>query len=205
MLTKQVQELSKSRKRLETASIDDKRVISDLRLEVARLSEQISVSADKSSDVSSAKDNSLEQKLATIQLLENKLKEKENRLIRLEQDKSKLHSFYEQSFTSFKEKHLQMIYDLKTLCKNEKRRNDDLKDKYDKSRDQHIKESRLLTSSFFELGGMIFNRNIETKISELSTATYLGNVRNETMQRRQEVEKQLITSPNTNPTTPQFR
>jgi len=203
LLTQQVQELSKSKKRLEAASIEDKRVIGDLKLEVARLNEQVSISADKS-EASAAKDNSLEQKLATIQLLENKLKEKENRLIRLEQDKSKLHSFYEQSFTSFKEKHLQMIYDLKTLCKNEKRRNDDLKDKYDKSRDQHIKESRLLTSSFFELGGMIFNRNIEMKISE-QQATYLGKVRNETMQRRQEVEKQLISNTNTNPTTPQFR
>ena len=194
LLSQQVQELSKSKKRLETASVEDKRVISDLKQEIANLNEQINISVEKS-DASSVKDNSLEQKLATIQLLENKLKEKENRLIRLEQDKSKLHSFYEQSFTSFKEKHLQMIYDLKTLCKNEKRRNDELKDKYDKSRDQHIKESRLLTSSFFELGGMIFNRNIEMKISE-QQATYLGKVRNETIQRRQEVERQLSQTTN---------
>ena len=183
-LKQQILELSKTKKLLENASIDDKRTINDLNDEIKRMNEK-NLFLEGPSNM-----KELEQKLATIQLLENKLKEKENKLIRLEQDKSKLHSFYEQSFSNFKEKHLSTIYELKTLCKNEKKRNDELRDNYEKSKDEHSKHSRLLTSSFFELGAMIFNKNIQMKISE-QQATYLSKVRQETLQQRQEVEKLL--------------
>ena len=200
-LKQQILELSTTKKILDNTCFDDKRIINDLNDEIKRLNEKLCTNSESSSNL-----KELEQKLATIQLLENKLKEKENKLIRLEQDKSKLHSFYEQSFSNFKEKHLATIYELKTLCKSEKKRNDELREIYEKSKEQHSRVSRMLTSSFFELGAMLFNKNIQMKISE-EQATYLGKVRQETFQRRQEVEKQLIVSSQSSstPITPQFR
>ena len=208
-------ELAKSKRvfhqQLESSRAESRRKVEELESEIEKLKESSSSSSSSSRSsvtggggvggglglglglgVTSTKE--LEQKLSqysnTIQLLENKLKEKEGSINKLEQEKAKLHSFFEQTFTNFKEKHLGMIYDLKALCKNEKRKNDDLREKYEKGREQQMREARLLSSSYFELGGMLFSRNIEMKVSE-QQATYLSEIRGEFYTSRRDVERSV--------------
>jgi len=199
-------ELTKSKKafhqQLESSMAESRRKVEELESEIEKLKERSSSSSSSATGggvggggvggVASIKE--LEQKLSqynnTIQLLENKLKEKEGSINKLEQEKSKLHSFFEQTFTNFKEKHIGMIYDLKTLCKNEKKKNDELREKYEKSKEQQMKEARLLSSSYFELGSMLFSRNIEMKVSE-QQATYLSEIRGEFYTSRRDVERSV--------------
>lgn len=182
-------ELSKSKKLFENSILESHRKIEELETEIEKLKENSNLS---SIGQVSANIKELEQKISqynnTIQLLENKLKEKEGNINKLEQEKSKLHSFFEQTFTNFKEKHLGMIYDLKTLCKNEKKKNEELRESYEKSKEQQLKESRVLSSAYFELGSMLFNRSIEMKVSE-QQATYLSEIRSEFYTSRKDIER----------------
>jgi uncharacterized protein (DUF3084 family) len=91
-------------------------LIDELQRTAKSLTELQQSSVSNSAEAANAK--SLEQQLAqksnTIRLLEDRLKEKETSINRLEQEKSKLENYAKQTLSNFKDKYMEALQKMKT-------------------------------------------------------------------------------------------
>ena len=114
----------------------------------------------------------LAQALNTVRLLEARLKEKEDSLNQLEQDKDKLETFSRSTLVSFKVKIMNELNKLKEerdgMQKHMKRN----EEKMEKSEGTSKTEQRLIMAALYELGGKIMDRNIGTSV--VSGTTGIG-------------------------------
>jgi DNA repair exonuclease SbcCD ATPase subunit len=117
-------------------------------------------------------------KTNTIRLLEERLKEKEGLVNKLQQDKGKLEAFAKNSLSSFKDKYLKEL----TKFRNEKKEWKDkftvLSKKYDKDQETYRREERLLLSSMYEIGMRIMDRNMKAmQDTSPSSSSFLATQR----------------------------
>ena len=101
----------------------------------------------------------------TVRLLEDKLKEKETVINRLEQEKSKLENYTKRSLATFKEKYMSVLQQMK-----EEKKELDLKIKanIEKAEQHHAnwhREERLISSAMFEIGVRIMDRKIQANMN----------------------------------------
>jgi chromosome segregation ATPase len=102
---------------------------------------------------------------ATIALLENKLKEKESLINKLEADKNKLEMYTRRSLTTFKEKFMTILNTLKAEKKELEEKLALQYNKYSKLNGMYMKEERLLSSALFEVGVKMMDMNIHSQLA----------------------------------------
>lgn len=133
------------------------------------------------SSVANKASKELEQKLAqtanTVRLLEDRLKEKEGFINKLEQDKNKLENFCQSTLTSFKDKYLTSLDKMKSEKKEVETRLSRVLSKHEKSRETFRREERLMISSMYEIGVRIIDKSIQDQVLEPTNrknTTFLG-------------------------------
>lgn len=97
--------------------------------------------------------------------MEDKLKEKESVINRLEQEKNKLENYTKRSLATFKEKYMSVLQQMK-----EEKRDLDLKIKanIEKAEQHHAnwhREERLISSAMFEIGVRMMDRKIQANMN----------------------------------------
>jgi len=102
----------------------------------------------------------------TVKLLEERLKEKEGTINKLEQEKAKLENFSKSSLVAFKEKYMAALSHLAAEKKSLEGALERLADKSEKNRETSRREERLLLSAMYELGVKIMDNNISKHIGE---------------------------------------
>lgn len=108
----------------------------------------------------------LVQRAHTIRLLEEKLKEKETLINKLEQDKQKLETFAKKTVAGFKEKYMNVLHRITAEKKTLEGRLQALITKNEKNQETHRREERLVLSSMYEIGVRIMDRNITAQVHE---------------------------------------
>jgi len=108
----------------------------------------------------------------TIRLLEDRLKEKEGAINKLEQDKDKLEVFSRSTLSAFKEKFLAELGRLKSERAVLEKRLRDGEERRKQSEATSRTEQRLVTAALYELGGKVMDRNIHTSTLSDPSANY---------------------------------
>jgi hypothetical protein len=98
----------------------------------------------------------------TIRLLEDRLKEKEGAINKLEQDKDKLEVFSRSTLSAFKEKFLAELGRLKSERAALENRLRDGDERRKQSEAASRTEQRLVTAALYELGGKVMDRSIHS-------------------------------------------
>lgn len=136
-----------------------------------------------------------------IKLLEEKMKEKESVINRLEQEKGKLESYAKRTLTAFKEKYMAALQGMK----QEKR---DLEDRLaavtaraEANQETGRREERLLLGAMYDLGLRIMDKKIQHQISGSDPLTP-GVQKGQTVlgQQRARLERQGLGTPSNPPT-----
>lgn len=188
--------IKSQKKDREEQLLNAKKHIVDLQLELNRISKELEEYKEKSvadkSSVANSKDLELQlsQKVNTLHMLEEKLKEKESAINRLEQDKNKLENYSKQALSTFKDKYIQALQKLKAEKKQLEENVNYLKTKNDKDQETHRKEERLVLSSMYEVGLRIMDRNIQAQVQSTNQAptTFLGT-------QRADQDKKMLSGP----------
>ena len=181
----ELEHTKQQKKDREEALLAAKRQVVELQAELNKatraLAESQESSAANHASAANSKDleSQLAQKLNTIQILEDKLKEKESVINRLEQDKNKLENYSKQALSTFKDKYIQALQKLKLEKKQLEENVNYLKAKNEKDQETHRREERLVISSVYEVGLRIMDKNIQAQVQSTSQAptTFLGTQR----------------------------
>lgn len=178
-LQQELEQIRAIKKEREEALVASKRQIAELQTEVTKLQRNREEAEKESGNSQSLKD--VTQKLAatsnTVKLLEERLKERETLINKLQQEKSKLEGYAKRSLETFKEKYLSV---LQTMQQEKKELIDKIRiltEKGEKNQDTFRREERLLSSALFEVGIKIMDRKILSQLNEpvpLHQNTFIG-------------------------------
>jgi chromosome segregation ATPase len=186
ILQQELEDLKIIRKEREDALVSARKQVSDLQNELSKAAKAKEESDKNSSsavaNVQSAKEvKEMTQKLAattnTIKLLEERLKERETLINKLQQEKGKLENYAKRSLDTFKEKYMTI---LKTMQGEKKELIERIRlqtEKMEKNAETWRREERLLSSALFEVGVKIMDRKIQSQLNEplsLSSNTFLS-------------------------------
>lgn len=170
------------RKQSEEAYYSTKKQVAELQHELTKLQEQQQDQFHSNELTQTMKEN--QQKLAastnTVKLLEERLKEKETIINKLEQEKSKLESYTRRSLTGFKEKFMSAFQKTKEEKQELENKYLLLNEKYMEYQERWKREEKLLSSSLFEVGLKIMDRKIQYQLHDpiaVSQNSFLGNQR----------------------------
>jgi uncharacterized protein (DUF3084 family) len=100
----------------------------------------------------------------TIRLLEERLKEHETTINKLEQDKSKLELYARNSLATFRDKFMISLQNLQAEKKASDDRAQYLSDKLEANQETSRREERLMLSAMYELGMKIMDRNLQAQM-----------------------------------------
>lgn len=100
----------------------------------------------------------------TINMVENKLKDKESLINKLEQEKSKLEAYARRSLTAFKEKFMTALQCLKKEKKDLEEKLSVQQAKLQKLNTIYSKEERLISSALFEMGVKMMDQHIQSQL-----------------------------------------
>eukprot|EP01036_Dinobryon_divergens_P022096 gene22096-30331_t len=101
--------------------------------------------------------NKLSESGQSIQMLEQRLREKEALADKLEQEKEKLENYAKRSLTTFKDKYMSVLHSFK----EEKRVLEARLQKLEATQDSWHREERMLSSAIYEVGVRIMDRRIK--------------------------------------------
>jgi len=194
LLQNELDAVKNQKKEREDALLASKKQIVELQAELNKTNRAYNeikeTSVNDQASVSNSKEleSQLSQKLNTIRVLEEKLKEKESLINRLEQDKNKLENYSKQALTTFKDKYIQALQKLKSEKKQLEENVNYLKSKSEKDQETHRREERLIISSMYEVGLRIMDKNIQAQVQSTSQSptTFLGT-------QRADQDKKLLT------------
>lgn len=179
VLQQEIDELRAIRREREEALMSARRQISDLQNDLVKAQRAQENQEKQSSSAVTAKE--LTQKLAassnTVRLLEDRLKEQETVINKLQQDKAKLENFSKRSLDTFKDRYMNILKTMQQEKKEYEGRIHALSEKVKVNQDTWRREERLLSSALFEVGVKIMDRKIQAQLNEsqsLQQSTFLG-------------------------------
>jgi chromosome segregation ATPase len=193
MLKNELNDVRYIKKEHEDMLLQSKKYIEELKYEIEQLKEQHhqqvasggTTISSSTTTTSSTNDNDnkniiiikeLNQKLSetsnTIKLLQDKLKEKESNINKLEQEKNKLENYTKRSLHTFKEKYMNVLHVLK-----EEKEDLQLKlklqiEKTEKNNITWLKEEKLISSAMFELGVSMMDQHLQSQLSGNSSSNH---------------------------------
>lgn len=174
LLTAELDDTKSAKKEREETLFATKRSYAEMSIEYEKLVKQVQESDGSSSGANSAAAKELEQQLNqranTIRMLEDRLKEKETQINKLEQDKMKLETFAKKTVAGFKEKYMNVLHRITAEKKTLEGRLHAVISKNEKNQETHRREERLLLSSMYEIGVRIMDRNIQCQVQDSSDA-----------------------------------
>ena len=198
MLKNELNDVRHIKREREDMLLQSKKYIEELRYEIEKLKEQYhqqvtshtnTSSSTTNTTTSSSNDNNdnkniiiikeLNQKLSetfnTIKLLQDKLKEKESNINKLEQEKNKLENYTKRSLHTFKEKYMNVLHILK-----EEKEELQLKlklqiEKTEKNNITWLKEEKLISSAMFELGVCMMDQQLQSQLSGHNISNSISN------------------------------
>lgn len=191
MLKNELNDVRYIKREREDMLLQSKKYIEELKYEIEQLKEQHhqqvecgGTTISTSTTTTSSNDNNdnkniiiikeLNQKLSetsnTIKLLQDKLKEKESSINKLEQEKNKLENYTKRSLHTFKEKYMNVLHVLK-----EEKEELQLKlklqiEKTEKNNITWLKEEKLISSAIFELGVSMMDQHLQSQLSGNSSS-----------------------------------
>jgi protein HOOK3 len=167
-LQQELDEVRAIKKEREEALMAAKRQIVELQNENSKLQRSREEQVKESSNTQALKEAT--QKLAatsnTVKLLEEKLKERETVINKLQQERAKLENYAKRSLETFKEKYLAV---LKTVQQEKKEMVEKIKlqaERLEKNQETWRREERLLSSALFECGVKIIDKRIQSQLHE---------------------------------------
>ncbi|CAN0320497.1 unnamed protein product, partial [Ectocarpus fasciculatus] len=165
LLTAELEDTKSAKKEREEAMYASKRALAEMTMEYEKMVKQVQENegaggAGNSAAVKEA-EQQLNQRANTIRMLEDKLKEKETQINKLEQDKMKLETFAKKTVAGFKEKYMNVLHRITAEKKTLEGRLHAVISKNERNQETHRREERLLLSSMYEIGVRIMDRNIQ--------------------------------------------
>ena len=186
-----------AKKDREEALFSTKRSLAEMSMEYEKLVKQVQesegISGGGNTAAAKEAEQQLNQKANTIRMLEDRLKEKETQINKLEQDKIKLETFAKKTVAGFKEKYMNVLHRITAEKKTLEGRLHAVIGKNERNQDNHRREERLLLSSMYEIGVRIMDRNIQCQVQDSSElpSTVLS------VQRAEQDRKQFASMMNT--------
>eukprot|EP00604_Paraphysomonas_vestita_P002219 CAMPEP_0174819290 /NCGR_PEP_ID=MMETSP1107-20130205/2422_1 /TAXON_ID=36770 /ORGANISM="Paraphysomonas vestita, Strain GFlagA" /LENGTH=557 /DNA_ID=CAMNT_0016032487 /DNA_START=414 /DNA_END=2087 /DNA_ORIENTATION=- len=121
----------------------------------------------------------LKLKAETLTHMENRWKESESKLAKMEHDKEKLENFAKKSLANFKDKYLAIIQKNKSDKSVLEQKLNAMTEKYEKEQERFRREERLILSAMYEVGVQTMERNINLQIHESASSsnTFLASQR----------------------------
>lgn len=172
LLKAELADTKSAKKEREEALFSTKRVLAEMTMEYEKLVKQAQESDGSGGGGNSVAAKEAEQQLSqranTIRMLEDKLKEKETQINKLEQDKMKLEAFAKKTVAGFKEKYMNILHRITAEKKTLEGRLHAVISKNEKNQETHRREERLLLSSMYEIGVRIMDRNIQCQVQDSS-------------------------------------
>lgn len=115
----------------------------------------------------------LQQRLAetanTVRLLQDKLKEKESAINKVEQEKSKLENYTKRSLGTFKDKYMAVLQTLKDEKEDLQKKIRAQVEKSERNQETWHREERLISSAMYEHVVRIMDRKIQSQMQESSS------------------------------------
>lgn len=129
-------------------------------------------SSGNASDIQQIKD--LTQKVAatsnTVKLLEERLKERETIINKLQQEKAKLENFSKRSLETFKDKYMNILRTMQQEKKEFESVIQVQQEKLKSNQETWRREERFLSSALFEVGVKIMDRKIQAQLNESTSS-----------------------------------
>jgi chromosome segregation ATPase len=171
----ELEEVRMMKKEREEALIVARKQVAELQFQVSQ--KQREVEDAGTSAVVKETASKLAASQNTVKLLEEKLKEKEGSINKLEQEKGKLESYAKRSLTAFKEKFMTVLQTMREEKRDLEHRIKIQAEKLEKNQDTWRREERLLSAALFEVGVKIMDRKIHSQLHETLSPqnnTFLG-------------------------------
>lgn len=102
----------------------------------------------------------------TVRLLEERLKDREGAVTRLEQEKGKLEAYAKRSLTTFKEKFMAVLQTMREEKRELEARMRAQAERLEKNQETWRREERLLSAALFEVGVKIMDRKIHLSLAD---------------------------------------
>ena len=184
-LASREQALSESMKQVSELKTIAESLKNDVEIEKQRATSATEAVESKEGSIKLETQQVLEAKERMVEMLNERLKEKEGIIDKLTQDKSKLETFAKNSLSNFKDKYLHVInrfrdekkewkekYKIeKEKYNNEKEKCDTEREKYkaivkikERNEETYRREERLLLSSMYEIGVRILDKNLQSSM-----------------------------------------
>lgn len=176
-LRKELDDVRRLKTEREETLIATKKQLAEAQYELSKAQEDAAEqvrSADMAGEI-----NELTQKLATssntVRLLQEKLKEKESAINKVEQEKSKLENYTKRSLGTFKDKYMAVLQTLKDEKEELQQKIRAQVEKNERNQDTWHREERLISSAMYELGVRIMDRKIQSQMTLDSNAPSPAN------------------------------
>mmetsp|Transcript_15944 Transcript_15944/g.26848 ORF Transcript_15944/g.26848 Transcript_15944/m.26848 type:complete len:728 (+) Transcript_15944:127-2310(+) len=168
LLRQELEDVRRLKKDREEALVGAKKELSEVRYELEKANEV--VEEQKQNAAAAASLASANQKLAetsnTVQLLQDKLKEKETAIARVEQEKSKLESYTKRSLSTFKEKYMAVLKTLKEEKEDLQQKMRVQLERSERNQATWHREERLISSAMYEIGLRVMDRKIQSQVQQ---------------------------------------
>lgn len=145
--------------------------------QVQELQHELSQAQESNAEMSRTADSGalkdLQQRLAetanTVRLLQDKLKEKESAINKVEQEKSKLENYTKRSLGTFKDKYMAVLQTLKDEKEDLQKKIRAQVEKSERNQETWHREERLISSAMYEHVVRIMDRKIQSQMQESSS------------------------------------
>lgn len=168
VLRQELEDLRVIKKEREDALVEAKRKNLEKEHEISKLRRTLEESTQNAESGLALKD--IQHKFAaassTINMLQEKLKEKETNIHRLERDKEKLENYAKRSLSAFKDKFMTVLQNLRDEKRDLEQKIRLQAEKAEKNQETWRREERLLSSALFEVGVKIMDRKIQSQLNE---------------------------------------
>lgn len=185
MLTSELENVRKALNAREQSLSESMKEVSELKTLSETLKNDIEMEKQKATSAAEAFESKeggakleLQQQLETkdrmVEMLQEKLKEKEGIVNKLTQDKSKLETFAKNSLSNFKDKYLNELNRFRAEKKEWKDKYNAIAKIKERNEETYRREERLLLSSMYEIGVRILDRNLQSSMRvDPSSPTFL--------------------------------
>uniref|UniRef100_A0A7S3HAB2 Calponin-homology (CH) domain-containing protein n=1 Tax=Spumella elongata TaxID=89044 RepID=A0A7S3HAB2_9STRA len=176
LLQQELEETQTVRKLREEQLLATKKQLTEVQYELTK-AQEAAAENERSAD-SSAQLKEVTQKLAetanTVRMLQEKLKEKESVINKVEQEKSKLENYTKRSLGTFKDKYMAVLQTLKEEKEDLQQKMRAQLDKAERNQETWHREERLISSAMFELGVRIMDQKIQSQMQHSNSAATPG-------------------------------
>jgi len=162
----ELDDVRQQKKQREDALMAAKKQLAEVQYELSKAQEAAQESAQNAD--SSVQLRETTQRLAesanTVKLLQEKLKEKESTINKVEQEKSKLENYTRRSLVTFKDKYMAVLATLREEKEDLQQKMRAQTEKAERNQDTWHREERLISAAMFELGVRIMDQKIQSQM-----------------------------------------